>query len=65
MIKIKEIEKVQEGDFVNYKGTLSIIKTIEIIGQTVFMTLENGRMIEESTDARIEFFRILVRHRIT
>ncbi|HEY1024920.1 MAG TPA: hypothetical protein VGE26_07140 [Sphingobacteriaceae bacterium] len=65
MVKIKEIDKVEPGDFVNHHGTLSIITSIEVNDQTVKMTLENGQTIEEETGTRMEFFRILVKQRFS
>lgn len=65
MIKVKEIEKVQPGDFINHKGVLAVITSIEVKDETVKITLENGKIIEEQLGTRMEFFRILVKHRLS
>ncbi|HEY0667395.1 MAG TPA: hypothetical protein VGD22_04410 [Sphingobacteriaceae bacterium] len=61
MERIKDISKVEPGDFLNYHGSLSVVASIEFDERTCKIKLDNGAMIIEKVNSRLEFFRTLNR----
>ena len=58
MVKIKDVSDALPGDFVKYNRRLSIILSIDNMGETFSIRLEDGTEIENASIGEMEIFRL-------
>jgi hypothetical protein len=59
--KIKDISKVEAGDFLSHNGKLMVVTSVEWKGNSYEIKVDEGDVIDEKVVSRLEFFRILTR----
>ena len=62
MIKIKLISEAEIGDFINHRGKVSIISSVEEKGDYSIIGLSDGEVIIALKDQRTEIFRMKSHH---
>jgi hypothetical protein len=58
MIKIRSMCDAEIGDFINYKGKVSIISSVQQNGDYLIIGLKEGEVIVALKDQKTEIFRV-------
>ena len=58
MIKIRSISEAKTGDFINYKGKISIISSIQQKGDYSIIKLTSGEVIVAAKDQKSKILRV-------